>query len=74
MRIREIRLKLWGWSQTQAAAKAGVHQTTWSDWERGVGLSAPNQQRIADVLGVTVQTLWTPAAARRHESEQRCGA
>jgi transcriptional regulator with XRE-family HTH domain len=46
--------------QRDAAARAGVAQSTWCDWESGTSSPRAKQMpRIAEVLGVKVSRLWS---------------
>ncbi len=55
-RIKEQRMRR-GMGQTEAAAKMGVSQRAWSDYERGRGLSVPKLLGIAKVLNTSLALL-----------------
>jgi transcriptional regulator with XRE-family HTH domain len=56
--ILELR-KRRGWTQAELAERVGVSQATVSSWERDVQPSAGSTYKLAQVLGCTMEDLFT---------------
>ncbi len=55
--IRQLRQER-GWSRRVLAGRLGVAKSTVANWERGDRLPLPRtQQRLADLVGVSVETI-----------------